>query len=85
MADAVFKKVTLYRLADGRTVNTLAEARSEGLKADTMTRMAAIVEQKGLSMTGEQRSMMRATINGMIDVGWRPPAKKYASTAKAKK
>jgi|KBSSwiStaDraftv2_1062776.scaffolds.fasta_scaffold190489_6 hypothetical protein len=74
----VFKKVTLYQLADGRTVNTLEEARSEGLKADTLKKMTDLIESKGVLITPEQKSLIRGTINAMIDIGWRPPAKKYS-------
>ena len=79
-----FKKVTLYQLSDGRTVSTLEEARSEGVKVDTLKKMIELIQSKGADITADQKSIMRATIGAMVDLGWRPPAKKYAS-AKTKK
>lgn len=74
------EKVVMYKLTDGRTVATRAEATKEQVKIDMLAKLGPVVVDKYGPNAVE---LVGVVLSALVNNGWRPPAKKYKKSAPA--
>jgi hypothetical protein len=74
------KKITVYQLSDGRTVETFEAAKKEEARITLLASMKPVLDKFTHGST--PTAIAHAVVGAMINAGWRPPAKQYKKKAK---